>query len=380
MNHLSYQSAARILTVASGLLFASFSFVYLYFFQRDVIGALHFSLSHGKTHYSPLAGALIITLVLLLLRWGVNSLLGLKGPVRALAYFPSFLLLGVLTDVDGSLFHGGSIEAHWAWLLPLVLLIFLRLGFSLRRMFRNWLNREDNILHMVNVNLGILIAECLLTVSIGNTQINFHHELAVEQAIRSYQYAAALQVGAHSPYTSHTLNVLRAYALSLNGSLGEQLFTYPQPYGVRGLLFDHPSPETLRTTADSLYTYLGARPHFGEQPMQYLTRLCQEEAGSHTALDYYLCGLLLDKQLDRFAAAIDTFCFHQDTLPRHYHEALLLYRQQHPSYSIEISDSLSIQRLNDMLKRRGTYANLECEKQEQFLTFGDTYWWYYLYQ
>ena len=104
MNHLSYQSAARILTVASGLLFASFSFVYLYFFQRDVIGALHFSLSHGKTHYSPLAGALIITLVLLLLRWGVNSLLGLKGPVRALAYFPSFLLLGVLTDVDGSLF------------------------------------------------------------------------------------------------------------------------------------------------------------------------------------------------------------------------------------------------------------------------------------
>ena len=78
--------------------------------QKDVVGALHYSLSQGKTHYSPLAGAIIITVVLLVFRWGINGLMGLKGPVRTLSYFPSCLLLGVLTDVDRTIFHGGNIE------------------------------------------------------------------------------------------------------------------------------------------------------------------------------------------------------------------------------------------------------------------------------
>ena len=57
-NSLSYKRAARILTVACGLLFSIFSIVYLFVLQKDVVGALHYSLSQGKTHYSPLAGAI----------------------------------------------------------------------------------------------------------------------------------------------------------------------------------------------------------------------------------------------------------------------------------------------------------------------------------
>lgn len=85
-----YKKTARIMIAVCGLLFSLFSFVYLYVFQRDVLEALHFSLAHGKTTFAPMASALVITLILLLLRWGVNSLLGLKGRVRALAYVPSF--------------------------------------------------------------------------------------------------------------------------------------------------------------------------------------------------------------------------------------------------------------------------------------------------
>lgn len=66
----TYKRAARIQTVVCGFLFSVFSVVYLYVFQRDVLEALHFSLAHGKTSFAPLASALIITLVLLLLRWG----------------------------------------------------------------------------------------------------------------------------------------------------------------------------------------------------------------------------------------------------------------------------------------------------------------------
>lgn len=379
-NSLSYQRAARILTIACGLLFSVFSFVYLFVLQKDVVGALHYSLSQGKTHYSPLVGAIIITMVLLIFRWGINGLMGLKGPVRALSYFPSCLLLGVLTDVDRSIFHGGSIEDKWLWLLPLLLLIYVGVVYTLRRVFRVWLNQEGTILGLINSNLAILTLLCLMTVSIGNTNVNFHHELAIEQAIRNRDYQAARMVGVKSLETTRTLTVLRAYAMSQEGTMGEHLFEYPQNYAGEGLLFEPHSQETLRFNADSLYAYLGASPHTIEKPVDFLDRICREEVGKHTALDYYMSALLLDKKLDKFVSAVDTYCFEQDTLPRYYREALVLYKQVRPEYSKEIKDTLMMQRLEQFLARQKEFSSSIEEKNRMRREFGDTYWWYYRYQ
>ena len=189
--NLSYKRAVRILTGACGLLFSAFSFIYLYLFQGDVLGALHYSLSQGKTHYSPLAGAIIITLVLLIFRWGINGLLGLKGSVRSLSYFPSCLLLGVLTDVNRSLYHGGNFADKWLWLLPLLLIMYVGVVFVLRRIFRHWLDHESSIIGLINSNLAILLILCLMTACIGNSDINFHHELAIENAIREIRESQA---------------------------------------------------------------------------------------------------------------------------------------------------------------------------------------------
>ena len=78
--NVNKRRTARILTVACGLLFSVFSIVYLSVFQKDVMEALHFSLAQGKTIYAPWISAILITIVLLIIRWGVNGLVGLKGP------------------------------------------------------------------------------------------------------------------------------------------------------------------------------------------------------------------------------------------------------------------------------------------------------------
>lgn len=379
-NSLSYKRTARILTVACGLLFSVFSFVYLFVLQKDVVGALHYSLSQGKTHYSPWVGAVIITVVLLIFRWGINGLMGLKGPVRALSYFPSCLLLGVLTDVDRTIFHGGSIGGKWLWLLPLLLLIYIGIVYTLRRIFRVWLNQEGSILGLVNSNLAILTLLCLMTVGIGNTNVNFHHELAVEEAIRHHDYEAARMVGIKSLEETRTLTALRAYALSLEGTMGEHLFEYPQYEGAEGLLFDPHSRETLRLNADSLYAYLGARPHVGEKAVDFLARICRDETGRHTALDYYMSALLLDKKLDKFVSAVDAYCFEQDTLPRYYREALVLYNRTHAGYGRENKDTLMMQRWDKFLARQKEFSSPAEEKNRMRQEFGDTYWWYYRYQ
>lgn len=377
---LTYKRSARILTVACGILFSAFSFTYLFVFQRDVLEALHFSLSQGKTVYSPVVGAAIITLVLLMFRWGINGLLGLKGLVRTLSYFPSCLLLGVLTDVDRTLYHGGSILGKWMWLLPLLLLIYVGIVYTWRRISRRWFNLEGSVLWLVNSNLAILFLLCLMTVCIGNSNINFHHELAVEKAIHEKDYVAALRVGRKSLEASRTLTVLRAFALSQSGEMGERLFEFPQYYGSKGLLFDPSSQEVLRIEVENLYHYLGAKPDPSESAMEYLARICHDEVGNHTALDYYLSGLLLDKELERFAKAAEVCFFEQDTLPRYYREALVLHRQSHSDYALQVRDSLMLERFGKFTVRQKEFVSPIEEKNQMRREFGDTYWWYYYYQ
>ena len=85
--HPAYKKTARIMTVVCGLLFFSFSFVYLYVFQKDVLEAYHYTLAHGKTHYVAQNAALIITIVLLLLRW-CQLPAGFKGSSAQFVVFP----------------------------------------------------------------------------------------------------------------------------------------------------------------------------------------------------------------------------------------------------------------------------------------------------
>ncbi len=359
---------------ACDVLFAIFCFVYLFVLQRDVISALYHVLVQGRSYYSPWVGAVILTAVLLLLCLGISKLLKLDGSVRALAYFPSCLLLGVLTDVDVGIFHGEYTGTKWLWLFPMLLLIYIGGVCMLRWVFRFWWKEKGNGWTLINVNLFILLLWCLITVCIGNTDVNFHHNLAMEQAIRDRDYVAARQVGIKSFETNHTLSVLRAYTLSLEGTMGEHLFEYPHPKGANDLLFTPRSRETLYTDADSLYAHLGDNPRVMEQPIAYLERLCREGTGRYTALDYYLCALLLDRNLPRFASAVEMYYFELDTLPRHYREALVLHRE---AIALAANDSTLVQRWENFKKLRQENA-FSVEKRNRIRQeYGDTYWWYY---
>ena len=377
--HTAYKKAARIQTVVCGFLFALFSFVYLYIFQRDVLEALHFSLAHGKTHFAPLASAIIITFILILLRWGVNCLLGLKGNVRAFSYLPSCLILGVLTDI-GKNIYTEDYHTPWGWLLPIILLIYSLLVFWLRRLLRNRLNKESNPVSLMNYNLLILILLCLMTVLIGNTNRKFHHELEAERYLREHRYTEVLKVGEKSLEATRTLTVLRSIAMSRAGLLGEKLFAYPQYYRSDGLFFANDSMQTLRYTNDSIYYLLGVRPYTGEDRMEFLRNICYRGTGKYTALDYYLSALLLEKQIDTFGKALVDFYETEDTLSRYYKEALLMYRESHPDCPFLITDSILIKRYDEYHERKTDFASSVMERNGMRREFGDTYWWYFDYQ
>jgi len=377
--NINRRRTARIIAVASGLLFSAFSITYLSVFQKDVVEALHYSLAQGKTVYAPWISAVIITVVLLLLRWGINGLTGLKGPLKALSFFPSCLLLGVLTDVGHNVYHGGGISLTWAWLLPLLLVLYVVIGCLLARAARLWLNPDLPDGWVLNANLLQLLMLCLMTVCIGNTNVHFHHELQVEEALRKRDYEKARKVGEKSMDPSRNLTALRAYAMSREGTMGEYLFHYPQLYGAAGLLMGTSDEKALRLNADSLYVYLGDRPALGEPAMDFFRRICNEETGNYTTLDYYLSALLLEKRLDEFVKEYHALYIVRDSIPYYYRQALFLDRKMHPVDSDTIDVRME-ELWNKYTEKQQELSGQRGEGNRMRREFGDTYWWYYQYK
>ena len=377
---INYKKTVRWTIVGCGLLFSIFSFVFLYVFQRDVLEALHYSLAHGKTVFAPLGSAVVITLVLILLRWGVNSLLGLKGNIRSLSYFPSFLVLCALTGIGRDVYMA-DYYSYWTWLMPALLVVFAGTGFWLRRIYRNKLNGEGSMFTLVFWNVFILVAMCFMTVSASNTDRTFHHELQVERALRYKNYQEALRIGKRSMEASRTLTALRSMALIRTNQLGDRLFEYPQYYGSDGLFFSNDSTAQLRYTNDSIYYLLGVRPYAGEPRMEFLQNICQKETGRFTALHYYLAALLLDKKLNDFAKEIPEFYEKEDTLPRYYREAMLLYQQETSDTTLwKIQDSTMIHHYQAFQKLHQSEQSDILGKSRIRKEFGNTYWWYFYYQ
>ena len=371
---------ARIIAVASGLLFSAFSITYLSVFQKDVLEALHYSLAQGKTVYAPWVSAILVTVALLVLRWVLNGLTGLKGPLKALSYFPLCLLLGVLTDVGHDVYHGGGISGIWGWLLPLVLVLYVVVAWLLGRVARLCLNPEIPDGVVVNSNLFILLMLCFMTVGVGNDNVHFHHELQVEEALRRQDYGGALQVAGKTMDPSRNLTALRAYAMSRQGTMGENLFHYPQLYGAAGLLMGTDNGKALRLNADSLYVYLGDKPALGEPALTFFRRICHEETGNYTTLDYYLSALLLEKKLDEFVKEFHALYTVRDAIPLYYKQALYLHALMKGHSTDEITDEAMDELWNQYMERKQELAGQRGEGNHMRRKFGNTYWWYYQYK
>lgn len=367
------ERAARKLTLACGILFFVFSMVWLYVFQGDLLGALFHHLSGSSDGFSPFWASLVITLMLLLLRWGINVLLGLKGAVRTLSYFPSFLLLGVITDVPRSVYTDG-IEACWLWLFPLLLLLYVSVSFTLRRWFRGWFDAAINIRSMVFSNLTLFVAMCFIPPCIGNTDADFHHELGVEAALRRGDYERACRIGMKTLHPSPLFVALHAYALAQNEVMGECLFAFPPPDGAEGLLIPD---ESLLITADSLSALWKCEGRKeSESAADYFSRIYHAHRDSSVHSQYYFMSLLLDKRLEQFVTEAVSAV---PDMPLHYREALYLYAKLNPEAGVSVNDGQLDARWSAFEADRLTYAHDKAEANRMRRKYGDTYWWYYFY-
>lgn len=213
----------------------------------------------------------------------------------------------------------------------------------------------------------------------ANTNAANHYRTHAEMALKEQDFDEALRVGNQSLENDSSLMMLRMYALSRKGLLADRLFYYPLIPSAKAMLPTEGSVQLLIYPNDSLYRYLGAIPRRQMPPMDYLTALIRHRQAKPAAIDYLLCGYLIEKDLDAFASHIGQFYTVNDSLPRHYREALVLYTHSRSNPVIIYHDPVLDEDYADLQKLEEQYP-LPSERKGQVMEhYANSYWYYYEY-
>ena len=356
-------------------LFAIFSFLYIYLFQGELLALLQDHLSKGATSNNALGTAVIVTLLLMCVQWGVNRLSKLHGGWVALSYMPSCVLLALFTAIDGDTVHYSL--AKWIWGVSICMLLYVFIVWVERRVISLSRPSFPKILWPNMMTLAFLFA---VTAQVGNHASALHMELAAWKHLHGNDYEAMLKVGNRSDDYNMGLTTLRNLAMLKTGTLSEQLFCYPQHYGAEGLIYHDDERNAENYSAKEFYNHLGVQPNEGETGIDFSQRI-YATVDSVAYRDWYFAALLLDKELDVLASELEVIVQEWDTLPTYYQEALLLYNAQHPEAPIAFVPDA------DIVANYEAYCQLQQDNTDNYVVarnkalsqFGKTYWAYYDY-
>ena len=254
-NHSHKNSSTVGIRLMCATVFCLFSFLYLYFFQADVLAAAQYVLSKGMTRYNHLAGAVIITLVLQFLQVIVYAFTRLWKRSHALTYLPSMLALAAITDVNTDGSHVFSV-ASWWWVLLLLLVVWV--GAVL---FAKALQEVEPKVEAVGlfsramwINLLAMALMIIVVVAISNTNAVYHYRMRAETCLLRGDYQGGLKTGEESLETDTDLQMIRMYALTRTGELAERLFNYPVAGNSASMLPVEGASKFVMYPVDSLYS------------------------------------------------------------------------------------------------------------------------------
>lgn len=365
-----------ILRIVCAIVFCLTSFLYLFVYQQDVM-AYRFARLFGVTaYYSPLVFSVLAVMLCLAVHTLCLPLFRHCKMFYAVAFFPSLAILWLLTEFDMARC------AAWTMLLALVLLPLLLVFLSARHDFFLWsITHVRTFSRRLWVNVMTLTFAFILVSCLSGYDNVVRFRLKAERMIASGEYGKALGVGYRSADTDRSMTMLRVYALSIQGKLGDSLFRYPVTGGSSALLPDGNNVRCLLLNDADICRYVGVG-NAGSDGFSVLRNLFSGENGcSSPVRDYILCGYLLDKKLDSFVKSL-LKCGIKDfsSLPRHYREALILYCHTHSGHVITYKNATMDADYMDMRALGMKYMLSPDERRASVKdTYGNTYWYYYYY-
>jgi len=357
-NTLFNMDQNRVVRVICALVFCVFTFMYLYYYQSDIVAVGQHILSQGQTHYNRLIGAVIVTAVLFVLQTVVYRVSQLRKRAHALTYLPSLLVLTFISSI-GSRADVDFSYGAWPWAAPLCLAGFCVLAWAAREMepYEPESAGRGLFERVVWINLMLLCLQFFLVGVFSNHDEVFHYRMRMERCIMDKDYAGALRVGRKALAADSSLTMLRAHALAAQGTLPEKFFDFPVVGGAKALRTDGVSVRTVML------------------PDSVITEMTDS---SQVARDFHLMALLLDRKLGVFADELKK-CYPDSVYPKIYGEALLQYYYT-SGKPFANGDNVAMETdFRDFNEMRLAISDERERYNSLKRVYGNTYWFYFRY-
>ena len=374
--------SATVVRTVCAIVFLLFVAIYVFFYQEDTLALTQHLLSGGKTVYSRVIGGSIIIIILALIQFSVARLMQKKPLcIFAMSCFPSLYILAMLTDYD--LLSSMSPWGWWAILMPVVVALWWGvvyfLGELLRYRFPDNGHEEGYMARTIGCNIFLLAA---MMIGVGLMSISndiTHYRLRMERLLMHGEYAKALEVGKASDKTDASLTMLRVFALAHEGRLGDELFKYPVRGTSASIVPELSDGKMLMLSPDSVYRMLGAIPRHGQTTKNYLKAIVKSGQATKAAIEYQLCGMLIDKDLDGFVNLLMKTHKIDDSLPLHYREALILYTHRRSSPKVVYRNTVMDTDYDDMQRLEAETKSPGERRIQIYKQFSGTSWEYFDY-
>ena len=363
---------------------------FLFFFgvaQGDSLQLLLQSICHRPLPHASWPIAILLTMLLLFCARKMEGL-RIAGQRHMIPSMPYLAAAWVAVMTVSLPFASGL---RLAVLTLMALALGTALYWMVRRANKEKQNRPVNTWNSLLPHLLKLFALSIYMGAGASATDVDHFEMQTAFRLQQGQPSRALHVGRKSLATTPRLFALRCLAMSTEeGRLPKHLLdqALPTRCGSEMLLLPDDGRQPLLLSPDTLVCRLGGtRRMEGESAIHYFQR-CAYRMGPlpSIASDYYLCGLLLDRQLDAFAHEVSRFYgpdihtpAHRGRLPHYFAEALVLYTRMRTQPKITYHDATIEANLHDYSAMGDSIRNATARQNLLRDSYGDTYWWYYDY-
>ena len=117
----------------------------------------------------------------------------------------------------------------------------------------------------------------------------------------------------------------------------------------------------------------------GQTTKNYLKAIVKSGQATKAAIEYQLCGMLIDKDLDGFVNLLMKTHKIDDTLPLHYREALILYTHRRSSPKVVYRNTVMDTDYDDMQRLEAETKSPGERRIQIYKQFSGTYWEYFDY-
>lgn len=396
-HYKSTQYKASIISITCFVLFVAYS-AYMYIVHQPGIVVLTYyiesgmessSLSTSTAWISAALGTFLCSIpAIVLLSW-------LHFPLRlkALAFIPSYIILGLATGISPESIV--SMENEIPIYSSIALLLLSVISIYISRFLHEDRGEHAPLPNYLGTNLFISCIGMLFCIMLTNTDRQLHVQLNMANRIYLGDYSAVDEFNKGETTSNNSITSMQVLSLSKQGRLADDLFSLPQLKGSCSLLPDTVPSSFVYNVPTLVYKHLRAVPvgahtsatSFLEKAVvRRLSALAdttvsrKDSVDAQPLIDYYLCALLLDKNLKRFSEELPKLYNPLESLPNHYKEALTLCSiMENPTEPFMPDTAMNSNYIKFQELRNKYPDNVHAQRKLCTHAFPSSYWNYYFF-